>query len=337
MNALIEDLQSAKSRIAELEHQQASTENNKMQTAQKINLVNVGKLNVPNKNVKSNEEPILKNVSKQNTSFKTHSYERSENDILLCKFCGQSHKRGKNHCPAHGTTCSRCKRLNHFSSTCRKNIGKDSGVPNFQKLSSTPNLQNLRKSRSEPDSKKSKLIVNLEKHSKNHREKDQPPKASNPYYKRKKDFGSLKNPKQPPMYPNGYLDLQRNLLKKLKRRYCEDDYKRSHRLGDGSIWCANHYRLNCNYCCWKSNSDDPHDLTQTKTQDDDVLRFKDVLINMKDQDLQQKRNCDFCSQMSQWKCKHCQKYYCSLYHISIDDPHEAQCLKKQKTFREKTS
>ena len=127
-------------------------------------------------------------------------------------------------------------------------------------------------------------------------------------------------------------------LKKLKSYYVEDHYKRSHRRGNGFIWCANHYRWNCNYCCWISNSADPHDVTQTKREDDNLLRFKDVLIIVKDQGEQfpqQMHKCNYCSLMSQWKCKHCQKHFCSQYHISIDDTHEAQCLKKQKTFRQK--
>ena len=243
INVLIEDLQSAKSRILELEHQQPSfTGNHQSQALRNIdsmNKFNPGKWNESNQMVKFNDERTPQNVLTQHT---TDSHKRSENDVLLCRFCNQLHKRGKNYCPAHGNTCSRCKRLNHFTSTCKTNIGKNSIVSNFQKLSSTENLKDLRKSKSEPDLRKSKSFMRLENDSKNHREKDQLPQASNPNCKRRKDLGSLKNPKQPPMYPHGYLDLQRNLLKRLKRRYCEDDYKRSHRTGNGSIWCANHYR-----------------------------------------------------------------------------------------------
>ena len=91
------------------------------------------------------------------------------------------------------------------------------------------------------------------------------------------------------------------LMKTRKNIYYKAHYKRSHKEDrNGFIWCANHYRWNCDYCCWKSNSNDPHDLTQTRTEDDDVLRFKDILINIKDQDQrfnQQMQKCKSCSQV----------------------------------------
>ena len=102
VNALIEDLESAKSRIAELEHQQSATGNDQTQISDTINLVNVGQLIEPNKIVKSNEESILQELSKQNNTNSLHR--RSENDILHCRYCDQLHKRGKNHCPANGNT-----------------------------------------------------------------------------------------------------------------------------------------------------------------------------------------------------------------------------------------
>ena len=329
INVLIEDLQSAKSRILELEHQQSSTEKKIVQIPEIKNLSNVGKLNELNK--------CYQQFPTVNT---TKSHERTENDILHCRYCSQFHKRGKNHCPAKGNTCSKCQKLNHFASTCKTKILKRSYSSKSQNSASKMKLQDMRKSKSESDSKESRLISNLEKDSKNHREKDQPPQVSNSNSKWKKDVDYSENPKQPPMYPDGYLETRAKALKKLKSYYCEDHYKRSHRRGNGFIWCANHYRWNCNYCCWISNSSDPYDVTQTKREHDDVSRFKDVLINAKDQDErfpQQMRKCNYCSQMCQWKCKHCKNHYCSLYHISRDDSHEARCLKKQKAFRETTS
>ena len=223
--------------------------------------------------------------------------------------------------------------------TCKTKILKGYYSSDIQNSPSNMKLQNLKKSKSGPDPKESQLILDTEKNSKD-REKEHSPRTFNPNCNRKKDMGSLENPKRPPLYPDGYHELRRDLLKNLKTRYWEAKYKRSHRTDNGSIWCSNHYRLNCNYCCWKSNSDDPHDLTRTKMQDEDVLRFKNVLINVKDQDEQfpqQMHKCDYCSTMCEWKCKHCQLHYCSLYHMSNDDTHEAQCLKKQKTFRKITS
>ena len=65
INVLIEDLQLAKSRIYELENQQSSTEKEKVQIPKTKNLANVGKLNEPNTIVKSNKDPTLQRVSKQ--------------------------------------------------------------------------------------------------------------------------------------------------------------------------------------------------------------------------------------------------------------------------------
>ena len=53
-----------------------------------------------------------------------------------CKFCGNSHKFKKVHCPAWGKTCSRCDKDNHFAICC----------PNFKRVSEitdgTKNHQN---------------------------------------------------------------------------------------------------------------------------------------------------------------------------------------------------
>ena len=151
VKALIEELLSAKSRIIELEHQQpSSTRVHQFQTLGKIdskNQTNADKLNKPKKIKRSKEEPILQGGSRETT---TKSRKTSDND----KFCGQLHKRGKTHCPANGNKCRRCKKLNHFSSTCKTKIEKGLYGSNTQKLSSTISLEDLKKSKSEPDLKK---------------------------------------------------------------------------------------------------------------------------------------------------------------------------------------
>ena len=38
--------------------------------------------------------------------------------ISDCKFCGRSHKRNKNYCPAYGKFCSGCGKRNHFVEKC---------------------------------------------------------------------------------------------------------------------------------------------------------------------------------------------------------------------------
>ena len=38
--------------------------------------------------------------------------------IITCKYCGGQHERKKELCPAWGKRCSKCKKLNHFASSC---------------------------------------------------------------------------------------------------------------------------------------------------------------------------------------------------------------------------
>ena len=40
------------------------------------------------------------------------------NKKLKCKFCGNAHRRGRDHCPAYGKTCHGCGGNNHFQSAC---------------------------------------------------------------------------------------------------------------------------------------------------------------------------------------------------------------------------
>lgn len=54
------------------------------------------------------EFPINKIQRKQQSSF-----------VQNCKWCGGSHKRLKTVCPAYGSTCSACKKKNHFKKVCK--------------------------------------------------------------------------------------------------------------------------------------------------------------------------------------------------------------------------
>ena len=40
-------------------------------------------------------------------------------DKVDCKFCGKSHERSKQKCPAYGKTCKKCGKENHFAAKCK--------------------------------------------------------------------------------------------------------------------------------------------------------------------------------------------------------------------------
>jgi len=43
-------------------------------------------------------------------------------NTIDCRFCGKTHKYGRNYCPAYGKQCSRCHGRNHFKVNCRRQI-----------------------------------------------------------------------------------------------------------------------------------------------------------------------------------------------------------------------
>lgn len=47
-----------------------------------------------------------------------HRQERRDHWIADCRYCGQSHPRQKEKCPAYNKTCKRCHKKNHFQSKC---------------------------------------------------------------------------------------------------------------------------------------------------------------------------------------------------------------------------
>ena len=55
--------------------------------------------------------------AKKKTS-KPQNFKKREKNLNKCKFCGTAHKFGKKECPAYGKSCTKCKRLHHFSSVC---------------------------------------------------------------------------------------------------------------------------------------------------------------------------------------------------------------------------
>ena len=53
----------------------------------------------------------------------------SEGMITNCKFCGHSHERKKEKCPAYGKTCTNCGKKNHFNSKCHGKEARQEARP----------------------------------------------------------------------------------------------------------------------------------------------------------------------------------------------------------------
>eukprot|EP00057_Strongylocentrotus_purpuratus_P007302 XP_011661776.1 PREDICTED: uncharacterized protein K02A2.6-like [Strongylocentrotus purpuratus] len=54
------------------------------------------------------------------------SFSTQKEEMNGCKFCGGSHSRGRDNCPAYGKTCRKCGRANHFQTVC--NAGTQRGI-----------------------------------------------------------------------------------------------------------------------------------------------------------------------------------------------------------------
>jgi hypothetical protein len=63
----------------------------------------------------------LKAMTTQQASETVHKLKsknyRTPSKLVDCDYCGEVHKRRK--CPAYGTKCSNCKKMNHFASVCK--------------------------------------------------------------------------------------------------------------------------------------------------------------------------------------------------------------------------
>ena len=50
-----------------------------------------------------------------------------QGSVLKCKYCGKSHRRAKEECPAWGKKCLKCNKANHFASQCRSRKNTEKG------------------------------------------------------------------------------------------------------------------------------------------------------------------------------------------------------------------
>ena len=61
------------------------------------------------------------NGRKQHNKNKTkHKDDKQGHKVQTCKYCGSSHERNRDKCPAYGKKCSQCGKINHFQSVCRQ-------------------------------------------------------------------------------------------------------------------------------------------------------------------------------------------------------------------------
>lgn len=52
---------------------------------------------------------------------------QDRDNTVSCKFCGNTHERDKNKCPAFGKRCKKCGKENHFAVRCKTKQDKDKG------------------------------------------------------------------------------------------------------------------------------------------------------------------------------------------------------------------
>ena len=62
-----------------------------------------------------------------------------------CKFCGKSHERNREKCPAFGQICKKCKKENHVASKCHLHGKKSSSVKKKQKAPKPNSKESFRK------------------------------------------------------------------------------------------------------------------------------------------------------------------------------------------------
>ena len=127
VNALIEELQSAKSRIVELElkYQNGFMEDFKNEIIEN----SCGSYQSVED---SSQRHLLENKTIPQTTAATsmsnnsrRAVEKPSTDELLCRFCSYRHQRGKANCPAQNKICERCNLPNHFAFTCKTNLKKE--------------------------------------------------------------------------------------------------------------------------------------------------------------------------------------------------------------------
>ena len=71
---------------------------------------------------KGNQRGGTKGLTKERKQL-----EQEQPSVLKCKYCGKTHRRIKEECPAWGKKCLKCNKSNHFASQCRNKSGKVKG------------------------------------------------------------------------------------------------------------------------------------------------------------------------------------------------------------------
>jgi hypothetical protein len=78
---------------------------------------NIAKQNIM---ARRNRDSQLQVLNPPETVKKIQSEKSDQKHQKRCKFCGTKHRKGKEHCPAYGKSCSYCKKPKHFEKVCLK-------------------------------------------------------------------------------------------------------------------------------------------------------------------------------------------------------------------------
>ena len=85
------------------------------------------------------------NESSDVNALKSSSEKSNVRMVDDCKFCGKSHERNREKCPAYGKVCKRCKKENHVASKYHLHEEKTSSKKQKPKASKSSSKETFRK------------------------------------------------------------------------------------------------------------------------------------------------------------------------------------------------
>ena len=85
------------------------------------------------------------NESSDVNALKSSSEKSNVRMVDDCKFCGKSHERNREKCPAYGKVCKKCKKENHVASKCHLHEKKSSSKKKKPKASKSSSKETSRK------------------------------------------------------------------------------------------------------------------------------------------------------------------------------------------------
>lgn len=103
------------------------------------------------------------NYVKSTTARQTTTARHAAQDLINdCRFCGQTHEKKREKCPAQGKICKKCKKENHFAIKCQAKYPKEQRKPPKQKFKKRPVNTVTDEYSSDEESDASVLTVSLE-------------------------------------------------------------------------------------------------------------------------------------------------------------------------------